>query len=107
MKRTPLFIAACVIGVIPLASSQAKQQCHAEALPAEGSHWAYRIIDGRKCWYAGKPMLSKSLLEWPILISSKTIPVDQAEAASVRAPSDVDDFEARWRYRFLDAMGKY
>src|SRR3954468_12249388 len=27
--------------------------------------WSYRLIDGQKCWYEGKPMLSKSLLEWP------------------------------------------
>ena len=24
-----------------------------------------RQIDGRKCWYAGKTMISKSLLQWP------------------------------------------
>jgi hypothetical protein len=108
MKRTPLFVAACVIGVAPLASSQAKQQCQAEASPRAGSHWSYRVIDGRKCWYAGKPMLSRSLLEWPTRVSSKTAPVDQAATTSVRAPIDVvDGFEARWRDRFLDAMGKY
>jgi hypothetical protein len=107
MKRTPLIIAACVVGVSPLTPSQAKQQCNAEAFPSVGSHWSYRIIDGRKCWYAGKPMLSRSLLEWPTHTPATTSPIDQSEAASVRAPTEVDGFEARWRDRFLEAMGKY
>jgi hypothetical protein len=107
MKRTPLIIAACVVGVSPLTPSQAKQQCHVEASPSVGSHWSYRIIDGRKCWYAGKPMLSRSLLEWPTQTSAATSPIDQPKSASVDAPTEVDGFEARWRDRFLDAMGKY
>src|SRR5271168_932679 len=47
-------------------TAQAKQQC-SDAMPAnpQGSWWSYRLIDGRKCWYEGKPGLSKSLLEWP------------------------------------------
>jgi hypothetical protein len=108
MKRTPLIIAACVVGVSPLTPSQAKLQCSAEALPSAGAHWSYRIIDGRKCWYAGKPMLSRSLLEWPTDPPALKSPTDQSKSASVYVPAEVDDgFEARWRDRFLDAMGKY
>src|ERR1700743_562970 len=107
MKRTPLIVAACVVGFSPLTPSQAKQQCNVEAPPSVGSHWSYRIIDGRKCWYAGKPMLSRSLLEWPTQTPAATSPIDQPKSASLHAPTDVDGFEARWRDRFLDAMGKY
>jgi flagellar biosynthesis GTPase FlhF len=59
--------AACIalssFGVPP---ALAKQQCSA-AMPSDlhGHWWSYRLIDGRKCWYEGKPGLSKSLLEWP------------------------------------------
>lgn len=44
--------------------TQAKQ-CSAERPKNAQSYWSYRLIDGRKCWYEGKPMLSKSLLHWP------------------------------------------
>src|SRR5215472_14941075 len=51
---------------IEVSIAQAKQQCSA-AMPSnpQGRWWSYRLIDGRKCWYEGKPGLSKSLLEWP------------------------------------------
>jgi hypothetical protein len=110
MKRTPLiFLATCVVGVSPLAPSQAKQQCSVEPPASIRSRWSYRIIDDRKCWYEGKPMLSRSLLEWPAqtpvpAASGKAAAPDQA---STSAPSEMDGFEARWRDRFLDAMGKY
>ena len=51
-------------------------------------------------------MLSKSLLEWPTHFAKATA-VDKAEVAPAPAPADVDGFDARWRYRFHDAMGKY
>ncbi|WOH63318.1 hypothetical protein [Bradyrhizobium sp. BWA-3-5] len=44
--------------------TQAKQ-CSAQRPSNAQSYWSYRLIDGRKCWYEGKPMLSKSLLHWP------------------------------------------
>jgi hypothetical protein len=104
MKRTPLiFLIGCVVGVSPLAPLQAKQQCIAEAPANLEAHWYYRIIDDRKCWYQGKPMLSRSLLEWPATTPGPAV----AEKAPVSAPSEMDGFEAQWRNRFLDAMGKY
>jgi hypothetical protein len=105
MKRTPLIFAACFMGGFPLIGSQAKQPCYTAASSSAGSHWSYRIIDGRKCWYAGRPMLSRSQLEWPTQSAAKTPPIDQLETASVRSMPDIDGFEARWRDRFLDAMG--
>lgn len=49
-----------------IAIAEARQQC-SEAIPThtQSRWWSYRLIDGRKCWYEGKPGLSKSLLEWP------------------------------------------
>jgi hypothetical protein len=34
-------------------------------------YWSWRLIDGRKCWYEGKPLLSKSSLTWPALASAQ------------------------------------
>jgi hypothetical protein len=92
-------------------NAQAGQQCSAAA-PSNphGSWWSYRLIDGRKCWYEGKPMLSKSLLEWPKEASAQ--PASNREAANVvtekrgnpldsqaRALKGSDTFEALWRER--------
>jgi hypothetical protein len=112
MKRTPLiFVATCVVSVAPSAPSQAKQQCSAEAPASLQAHWYYRIIDDRKCWYQGKPMLSRSLLEWPARTPAAAVP-DQTQklpsaSTATSEPKQADGFEARWRDRFLDAMGKY
>jgi len=104
-------LAAWIATLLPVGTTnaQAKQQCSAAA-PSNphGRWWSYRLIDGRKCWYEGKPMLSKSLLEWPkgafaqpvsnreevqsVVTEKPGDPLD----AQARAP---DSFEARWRER--------
>jgi hypothetical protein len=65
----PISSTALAAGILALLfigtpDAQAKQQCSAAMPPNNHSYWSYRIIDGRKCWYEGKPGLSKSLLEW-------------------------------------------
>jgi hypothetical protein len=74
-----------------------------------GQWWSYRIIDGRKCWYAGKPMLSKALLEWPKEASAKPGSAEVGDVLVAKpsdplgeravALKDADTFEARWRDR--------
>jgi hypothetical protein len=59
-------------------------------------------------------MLSKSLLAWPPA-GKPAEPASAAEPASDKTSTvenpivlnDNDGFEARWRARFLDALGKY
>jgi len=104
------FIAA--LSSIEISTAQAKQQCNA-AMPSNphGSWWSYRLIDGRKCWYEGKPGLSKSLLEWPSEASAQPAsdevaistvpekplnPLDSQAWAPNPAPIEPDTFEARW-----------
>jgi hypothetical protein len=114
MSKLPSIALAAWIATIlsvGIPNAQAKQQCSA-AIPSHphGHWWSYRLIDGQKCWYEGKPMLSKSLLEWPKEASAR--PVSKAEVTSVasetpgnpldsqaRALKDPDTFEARWRER--------
>jgi hypothetical protein len=103
------FIAA--LSSIEISTTEAKQQCNAE-MPSNphGQWWSYRLIDGRKCWYEGKPGLSKSLLEWPGEASARSAP-DEEVASTVQKPrnppasqvgapnstvKDRDTFEARW-----------
>ena len=52
-------------------------ECAAEVPAGRTGHWYYRIIDGRKCWYQGKPMLPKTSLHWP-----KDPPVVEADAVT-------------------------
>src|SRR5215813_14444898 len=71
---------------IEVSIAQAKQQCSA-AMPSnlQGHWWSYRLIDGRKCWYEGKPGLSKSLLEWPA--QAKSLEPKSVEPKSVEPKS--------------------
>ena len=39
-------------------------ECQTNAQGSD-SHWAWRLIDGRKCWYKGESGMDKSLLHWP------------------------------------------
>ena len=113
MRKLPsIALAACIAVLLSdMPNVQAKQQCSA-AMPSSphGRWWSYRLIDGRKCWYEGKPMLSKSLLEWPKEASAQ--PVSNGEVTSVVTEKpgnpldpqastlkDFDTFEARWRER--------
>jgi hypothetical protein len=74
-----MLLAAFIAGLVIAGAVEAKQQCSVSA----GSHgyWSWRMIDGRKCWYEGKPMLSRAMLEWPA--ESAAQPDTKADAASV------------------------
>jgi hypothetical protein len=79
MKRL-LMVSASLVACAMLLSSAANAQSIECAVdvpkPAKGQ-WYYRLIDGRKCWYEGKPMMPKSSLHWP-----KQKPVVEAEVAT-------------------------
>jgi hypothetical protein len=95
------------------APAQGKQLCNPAAPSSPQGHWwSYRIIDGRKCWYEGKPGLSKSLLQWPQEMPSQPAqeearrtgpqrPRDPLEsrawAPNAQPPADPETFGERWR----------
>ena len=117
MSKLPTIALAATLLTVGMPDAQAKQQCRGAA-PSnpQGEWWSYRLIDGRKCWYQGKPMLSKALLEWPKEVSARPVskekvsntvmqkpgnPLD-AQAlmdAGARALRDSDTFDALWRER--------
>jgi hypothetical protein len=39
-------------------------ECEPQRVTGDGRHWAYRIVDGRECWYAGRPGKPKNELFW-------------------------------------------
>lgn len=67
-------IAGVTIAFFFSATPTQAKQCSAERPSDAQSYWSYRLIDGRKCWYEGKPMLSKSLLHWTA--SSRAVPAN-------------------------------
>ena len=38
--------------------------CEPQRVRGDGRHWAYRILDGRECWYPGQPGKPKGELRW-------------------------------------------
>jgi hypothetical protein len=50
----------------PVVTSAQAVTCQTSG-PAGDGHWAWRLIDGRKCWYKGAAGINKSLLHWPPL----------------------------------------
>jgi hypothetical protein len=81
----PIIPRADIVSVLTVAffcattPAQAKQ-CSAERPSNAQSYWSYRLIDGRKCWYEGKPGFSKSLLHWPAAQTAKGKPGREPDA---------------------------
>jgi hypothetical protein len=129
MQTRLIFFAVCISALVPIGmlAAQAKaqiKQCVASPSKTQG-HWSWRLIDGRKCWYAGKTMISKSLLQWPAAAPAQAKAVAKAVAVPAQAkavavpppvivatekrsdPMDAqarlldsdNSFEARWRAR--------
>jgi hypothetical protein len=81
-------IAALAVNSMPTAEAKAQRQCSASPSKTQG-HWSWRLIDGRKCWYAGKMVIAKSSLRWPEVEprQSKATEVKATEASSSEAKS--------------------
>jgi hypothetical protein len=110
-----VFFAACIAVLLPTGGANAKRvECSVAQPSATHGHWSWRLIDGRKCWYAGKTMISKSMLQWPAKTSvqAKADPKPAPVAIATEKRSDPLDaqarlleyassFEARWRARAI------
>ena len=46
------------------ASGGELMDCEPQRVRGDGRHWAYRILDGRECWYPGQPGKPKDELRW-------------------------------------------
>ena len=44
------------------------------------AHWSWRTIDGKQCWYLGRPGMDKARLQWP----QSTLPSESHENQSDR-----------------------
>ena len=115
-----VFFAACIAILMPTGVANAKAvECSVARPSSAQAYWSWRLIDGRKCWYAGKTMISKSLLQWPAKASvqakadPKPVPVTIVPVtvvtekrsdpldAQARLLDYANSFEARWRARAI------
>jgi hypothetical protein len=98
----------------PEAEAKAQiRQCQVGRPASAQGHWTWRNVDGRKCWYAGRAMIPRSLLQWPAVAQAKVKPApppvitvtekrsEPMDAQARMLDSDFSDnsFEARWRAR--------
>jgi hypothetical protein len=117
-----VLMAALSAALLPINAPAAQTKECLAAVPARAQgHWSWRLIDGRKCWYAGKTVIAKSALRWP---AAARVEAKAAEVAVVRAKAaelvpvnviaekrsdpmnaqaqmtdDADSFESRWQAR--------
>jgi hypothetical protein len=81
---------AVVVAVVWLTSEAAAIECAAEA-QSRTAYWSWRIIDGKRCWYPGRPGMSKANLHWRTATVGQRGPAepDSALAAAVEWDTDV------------------
>ena len=77
--------AAVLVAVIPVEHARGGElmDCEPQHVRDDGRHWAYRILDGRQCWYPGQPGKPKDELRWreaPSAIRSLDQPEIEARA---------------------------
>jgi hypothetical protein len=82
MIRACALIAVLISGALTdLARGGDLVECEPQQVTGDGRHWAYRIVDGRECWYPGRPGKPKNELFWDRGITpSARQPLDQPEA---------------------------
>jgi hypothetical protein len=111
-----VLIVVCIL-LVSINSAQAIE-CQT-SMRGGDSHWAWRLIDGRQCWYKGASGLDKSLLHWSAAKDSPDTPEDtpnKPKVGKTQAISEVQPippelfqmfsimpprptFEDRWRLR--------
>jgi hypothetical protein len=115
-----VLLLACMAALAPVRAANAKaMECSVARPSSPQGYWSWRLIDGRKCWYSGKAMISKSLLQWPAKVSGqakadpKPVPVTVVPVtvvtetrsdpldAQARMLDYANSFEARWRARAI------
>jgi hypothetical protein len=80
--------------------SAAATDCKVEPPSRPPEPWAWRTIDGKRCWYAGARGRSKALLRWP-----KVVPAADVKAAEPAPEPEIvqpvqpgyDYFRDRWQ----------
>src|SRR6187401_2531091 len=86
-------VSVLTVAVFCSATPALAKQCSAERPSNAQTYWSYRLIDGRKCWYEGKPMLSKSLLHWTA--SSRAVPANPRPSSGIQSAKPRNALDAQ------------
>src|SRR5512132_1489012 len=102
MQTRLFFFAVCIAALAPIGmlTAQAKapiRECSASPSKTQG-HWSWRLIDGRKCWYAGKTVISKSSLRGPAAAPAQA----KADAAPISVVTEKRSGPMDAQARMLD-----
>lgn len=85
----------CVLTIGFYCAPAHAKQCATERPSDAQAYWSYRLIDGRKCWYEGRPGYSKSLLHWPAAQAEKKNSRRESDARPAGAASKVNPLDAQ------------
>jgi hypothetical protein len=82
---------ALLLATVTAAAAQQKQNCYSSPDPQVGGPpWAWRMIDGRTCWYPGERKRAKHLLHWvweePIATKESATPTSPAAETELSTP---------------------
>ena len=88
---------AVLAAVLWFASEAAAIECAADPQSGKG-HWSWRMIDGKKCWYPGRPGMSKAKLRWPAATGGERSLQDAAPAAADVPGTRPDPVQPRLGY---------
>jgi hypothetical protein len=93
MIRACALIAVLISGaLIDLARGGDLVECEPQQVTGDGRHWAYRIVDGRECWYPGRPGKPKNELFWDRGITPsarQSVEQPQPETEPAQPPSQL------------------
>jgi hypothetical protein len=92
--------------------------CEPQPVTGDGLRWAYRIIDGRECWYPGEKGKPKNELRWAETPSAPEPPdtLEQPEVegapsepvlnltAAPREPETIEAMPEEWRAAAADQL---
>lgn len=78
--------------VTMVAAAEERTMCQAEPLLSPSTWWSWRNIDGRQCWYEGKPRKPREELYWP----SPALPPEEPHDRLPNSPPIRWDLEHRW-----------
>lgn len=104
MKRVLVAGASLLVSITV---AQAAIECIAELPENRTGYWAWRTIDGRKCWYQGRQLIPRSELYWAaptfaeaqasMLTAPAVVPAVQHAVSAAGIDPDDGSFESRWR----------
>jgi hypothetical protein len=97
-------------------------ECEPQRVTGDGQHWAFRIVDGRECWYPGRPGKPKNELFWhrgnAVLAEQRmdqpetetetqtepSEPPSRLEAAPPQKPEVTEELREEWRPTAADQL---